>query len=56
MWGIWPRVMKRENQGLCNGREQEREAEKHWRRERKWGERRNVWASNGNKLGLIRIE
>ena len=40
--GVWPRVMKRENMGLwerkgavyrlCNGREQEREAEKHWRR------------------------
>jgi hypothetical protein len=29
---------------LCNGREQEREAEKHWRRERerKWGEKKNV--------------
>ncbi len=52
--GVWPRVMKRENMGLwerkgavyrlCNGRKQEREAEKHWRRERENGEKRRRWA------------
>ena len=49
--GVWPRVMKRENMGLCNGREQKRGAEKRvWRRERKWGENERG-PSNGNKTG-----
>ena len=60
--GVWPRVIKRENMGLwerkravyglCNGREQERETEKHWRREReKIGRKEERGPSNGNKLG-----
>jgi hypothetical protein len=48
---VWLRVMKRENQGLCNGREQQREAEKHGRRERENGEKEKGGPSNGNKLG-----
>jgi hypothetical protein len=52
----WPRVMKRENQGLCNGREKkEREKQRSvWRRERekerKWGEKERG-PNNDNKTG-----
>ena len=51
--GVWLRVMKRENMGLCNGREQEREAEKRLEereREREWGEKERG-PNNGNKTG-----
>jgi hypothetical protein len=49
--GVWLRVMKRENMGLCNGREQEREAEKRLEeRGRKWGEKERG-PSNSNKTG-----
>jgi hypothetical protein len=47
---VWLRVMKRENQGLCNGREQ-RESKKHGMRERENGEKEEGGPSNGNKLG-----
>jgi hypothetical protein len=57
--GVWPRVMKRENMGLCNGRRRERctgsvmaksKREKQrniWRRERENGEKRRNVPSNG---------
>ena len=65
--GVWPRVMKRENMGLCNGRRRERctssvmaeskrERSKEasgGERERKWGEKKEHRPSNGNKLGSI---
>ena len=40
---------------LCNGRELEREAEKHWRRE-KIRRKEEGGPNNGNKLGPTRIE
>ena len=53
--GLWER--KGAVYGLCNGREQERETEKHWRREReKIGRKEERGPSNGNKLGPTRIE
>jgi hypothetical protein len=46
--GVWPRVMKRENQGLCYDREKEREKQRSvWRRERKREKkmgRKGTWA------------
>ena len=47
--GVWERKGVR---GLvCNGQEErEREAEKHWRRERENGRKEEGGPSNGNKL------
>jgi hypothetical protein len=51
--GVWPRVMKRENQGLCNGRERKkRERSKEASRgERENREKRNVGLVTVIKLG-----
>ena len=51
-WGVLPRVMKRENQGLYNGGEKERRKQRIvWRRERENGEKRNVGPITVIKLG-----
>ncbi len=54
MWGVWPRVMKREEGsgvGLAESkRERSREVELE-ERERKWEKEETCGPSNGNKLG-----
>jgi hypothetical protein len=52
--GVWPRVMKRENMGLCNGRRRERctgsvmaESKRERSREASGGEREKMGRKEG---------
>ena len=60
--GVWPRVMKRENMGLCNGRRRERctssvmaESKRERSKEASGGERERENGEKRRNIGLVTV-